>query len=161
MLRTSQPRNDLLSMNKPLVALIALLGGAVLALQVGFNTTLKVRAGHPIHAAFISFATGTIGLALLAWCFRGALAPSSEFAKGPWWMWLGGAAGVMYVVSSSALAYRLGSAGWLSLVIAGQIVTSLVLDHFGLVGFAAHPVNAWRIVGALLLLAGVALVLRF
>jgi transporter family-2 protein len=75
-------------------------------------------------------------------------------------MWLGGLTGVIYVVSSAALAARLGSAGWLSLVIAGQIVASLLLDHFGLVGFDARPVNALRVAGAFLLLAGVYLVLK-
>jgi transporter family-2 protein len=148
-------------MTKTLVILIALLAGAGLALQVGLNTVLKNRVGHPIHAAFISFGTGTLALAVMAWFVRSDLAPPSHMARGPWWMWLGGLVGTVYVASSAALAYRIGSAGWLGLIITGQILASLFLDHFGLVGFDAHPVNGYRLAGAALLLLGVFLVLRF
>ena len=55
---------------------------------------------------------------------------------------------------------KLGAAGWLGVVVAGQILTSVVLDHYGLVGFKIHPVTPWRVVGVVLLLAGAAIVLR-
>ena len=55
---------------------------------------------------------------------------------------------------------RLGAAGWLGVVVTGQVLTSVVLDHFGLVGFAEHPATPWRLLGVALLLAGAAIVLR-
>ena len=68
--------------------------------------------------------------------------------------------GACYIMAAVAYSSKLGAAGWLGLVVAGQVVTSVVLDHFGLVGFAVHPLNFWRGVGVALLLAGAAIVLR-
>jgi transporter family-2 protein len=148
-------------MTKSLVVAVALLAGAGLAFQVGFNNTLRAWVGHPIHASLISFASGTLGLLLLACFVRTDLPPISQATKGPWWMWLGGMTGVVYIVSAAALSQRVGSVGWLSLIIAGQIVASLLLDHFGLIGFSSHPINAFRVMGVLFLLVGVFLVLKF
>ncbi len=145
-------------MNRSLIILIAFVAGCGMALQVGFNNTLKARAGHPIFAALVSFGTGTLVLVVLAWTARGSLTAP---VKGPWWMWMGGMTGVFYVISSAALSQRLGSAGWLSVIIAGQIFASLILDHYGLVGFSTHPAHPLRLAGAALLLLGVYLVLRF
>lgn len=145
-------------MNRSLILLIAFLAGCGLAFQVGFNNALRGRIGHPIHAAFISFATGTCALAFMAWSARESFQNPNP---GPWWMWLGGLTGVVYVLSSAALSQRLGSTGWLGLVIAGQVLASLILDHYGLIGFSAHPIHPLRLAGAGLLLAGVYLVLRF
>jgi transporter family-2 protein len=64
------------------------------------------------------------------------------------------------VASAAAFAGRLGAAPWVALVVTGQIAASLLLDHYGLVGFARHPFNAWRGLGAILLVLGVVLVLR-
>lgn len=147
-------------MTRAAVILIALLAGAGMALQVGFNSTLKERVGHPFHAALISFASGTVLLGVLSWSARGHWAPVSRAAAGPWWMWLGGCTGVVYVASSAALANRVGGAAWLGMIIAGQLIASLVLDHYGLLGFSAHPINPLRIAGAGLLLLGAYLLLK-
>ena len=49
---------------------------------------------------------------------------------------------------------------WLGLVVTGQILASLAMDHFGLVGFEPSPIDGPKLLGVILLLAGVALVLR-
>jgi transporter family-2 protein len=145
---------------KAWLAAMALASGSALALQVGFNGRLRERLGHPILAATASFA---IGLALLL-AYLAALRPGPppirEAARGPGWIWLGGLVGAVYVATSAAYAARLGAAAWLGLVVTGQVLTSLVLDHYGLLGFPAHPVTPARLLGALLLLAGLAIVLR-
>jgi transporter family-2 protein len=56
---------------------------------------------------------------------------------------------------------RLGAATFISITIAGQVFVSILLDHFGVVGFAARPVTASRLLGALLLIAGVLMVRKF
>jgi len=56
---------------------------------------------------------------------------------------------------------RIGAATLLGVSVAGQMLVSLLLDHYGLIGYPVHPVSAWRIVGAALLLAGVWLIQRF
>src|SRR5262245_34069139 len=119
----------------------ALVSGAGLALQVGLNNELRSRLGHPIAAAVASFAIGLVALLLAAAPLRPSLPPAAELRRGPWWMWFGGIVGAVYVGCSAAFARRLGAAGWLGLIIAGQLLTSLVLDHYGLISFPRQPVS--------------------
>lgn len=143
-----------------LYAGLALLSGAALAVQVGLNNGLKGRVGHPVSAASISFATGTMALLAFALAIRPGWPKGSSLSGAPWWIWLGGVVGALYMILTITFSNRLGAAGWLGVVVTGQILTSVVLDHYGLVGFVEHPVTPWRAVGVVLLLAGAALVLR-
>jgi bacterial/archaeal transporter family-2 protein len=140
--------------------LIALLAGVALAVQVGVNNGLKAKLGQPIAASGFSFATGTLALALYWLATRAPLPAPDKLRGGPWWAWLGGSLGAVYIVLTVTYSPKLGAAGWLGLVVAGQIVTSVVLDHFGLVGFAQHSISWPRVIGVALLLGGAALVLR-
>jgi transporter family-2 protein len=143
-----------------LYASLALLSGAALAVQVGVNNGLRERLGHPVSAASFSFATGTLGLLAFALAIRPPWPKGSSLSGAPWWIWLGGALGAAYMMLTITWSNRLGAAGWLGVVVTGQILTSVVLDHYGLVGFAEHPVSPGRLVGVALLLAGAVVVLR-
>jgi transporter family-2 protein len=143
-----------------LLAGVALVSGAALACQVGFNNELRARMGHPILAALVSFVVGAVALALYLAGLRPAWPSADQVARAPWWTWIGGLVGAVYVASAAAFAARLGAASWLGLTVTGQILASVALDHFGLIGFATHPVSWPRVVGVILLLTGVALVLR-
>jgi transporter family-2 protein len=138
----------------------ALFAGAGLACQAGFNSQLRVKLGHPIPAALTNFAVGLVGLLALGLATSTAVPRTEDLAAAPWWAWLGGLVGAGYVAATAAFARKLGAAGWLSAIVTGQIVASLALDHFGLIGFRPHPMNGTRLLGAALLLAGVILVLR-
>lgn len=143
-----------------LLVAVALLAGAGLAVQVGFNNGLRARTSHPVWAALISFAVGTAALGLYLVTLRPSPPATTELARGPWWIWMGGLVGAVYVVSAAAFGNKLGAAPWLALVVTGQILTALVLDHFGLIGFAPRRVDGLRLIGVVLLLAGVVLILR-
>jgi transporter family-2 protein len=147
---------------------LALLAGACLAVQVGVNGELRARMDDPFRAAFASFAVGTLALAaygLISYALAGGAgsprsSTSAGLARWPWWIWTGGILGAGYIVVTIIFAPKLGAAGWLGVVVAGQILTSILLDHFGLIGFSPRPINPARILGVILLLAGVAVVLR-
>jgi transporter family-2 protein len=143
-----------------LPALAAFLGGSALAVQVGLNNGLRSRMGHPIPAALTSFATGTVALLAYMLLTRPGWPERSSLASAPAWIWLGGIVGAGYIVASATFAPRLGAGGWLALVIAGQILASVALDHYGLVGFRVRPFSLGRGVGVALLLVGVVVVLR-
>ena len=143
-----------------LYAGLALLSGAALAVQVGMNNELRGRMGHPVPAALTSFGTGTLALLALALAIRPAWPRAPSLSGGPWWIWMGGVVGACYIMAAVTFSGRLGAAGWLGVVVTGQILTSVALDHFGLVGFAVHPISPWRAVGVGLLLAGAVIVLR-
>ena len=143
-----------------LYAAFGLLAGSALAVQVGVNNGLRSRMDHPVPAAITSFATGTLALVAFGLALRSPWPSASGLAKGPWWIWLGGAVGACYIMAAVTYAPRLGASGWLAVVVTGQILTSVVLDHFGLVGFAVHPVSLRRMGGVGLLLAGAWVILR-
>ncbi len=144
-----------------LLLVVAFLAGAVAPVQAGVNSQLRASTGHPAWAALASFTIGTLSLLAYYLVMRLPWPSPSSLLQAPWWSWLGGLLGAYYVASSIVLAPRLGAAVLVALVIAGQLLVSLVLDHFGLVGFAQHPISPARILGAALLLVGVVLIQRY
>jgi transporter family-2 protein len=145
----------------PLLVVLTLLAGACLATQVGVNATLARWSGSPVTAAGISFAVGTVVLAAYTLVARVPLPPLARAAAAPWWVWAGGVLGAFYVATMVLSAPRLGAATTIALVVAAQMVTSVVLDHLGAFGFPTRPVSLGRVGGAALIVIGVVLLRRF
>lgn len=140
--------------------LAALLIGALLPVQIGVNTQLRAGLGNPLLAALVSFAVGTIALLGLNLVLRGPI-PSGEAAgRLPWWYWVGGLLGAVYIYAVIVLAPRLGAATLVASIVAGQMVASIILDHYGWVGYAPQPVTPARLAGMLLVIVGVLLIQR-
>ena len=145
--------------------LLAFFGGAFVAFQIGVNAQLRIWAGHSISATLISilfsFCSGIVILSIYALTSHFPLPSFEKLRQAPWWAWTGGTLGILYVWLAIILAPRLGAAVLIGLIVAGQITASLVIDHYGWVGFAHHPISLWRMFGALLLICGVILIRRF
>jgi len=141
-------------------ALLVLLAGAMTAAQPPTNAVLARESGSVMFAALLSFAVGTLVLiaVVLATQVRPALAPLRDV---PWWAWAGGFYGAFFVAVGAYAAPRLGIASLITIAVAGQLVAALVIDHFGAFGLARAPISPGRILGILLVLAGVVLVRRF
>jgi len=145
-----------------LYILLALLAGACAPTQAGVNSQLKVMwAGDPAVAALVSFAVGTLTLLAYVLILRLPRPPLRTAAELPWWIWSGGALGAFLVWVSVITAFRLGASTMIAVLMAGQILTSLVLDHYGLIGYETRPMTLWRFVGAGLLVTGVVMIKRF
>jgi transporter family-2 protein len=114
-----------------------------------------------VTASLISFAVGTLALLAYTAATRPQLPTLAALTSAPWWVWAGGLFGGVFVTAAAAFAPRLGAATFISITIAGQVLVSILLDHFGVVGFAARPVTLPRLLGALLLIAGVLIVRKF
>ena len=142
-----------------LVAL-ALVAGAALSVQAGVNANLARYAGRAEWAAFVSFAVGLLGLGTWLAALRLAPPHAATLARAPGWAWTGGLIGAFYVSATVLLTPRLGVAATLALAVAGQMAAAVLLDHFGLLGLAARPVNATRVLGGALLVVAVALLRR-
>jgi transporter family-2 protein len=84
----------------------------------------------------------------------------SAWTTTSWWQWSGGLLGAVYVVATIVLAPRLGAATLIAAVVAGQMIASVLLDQYGLVGFPVHPLSALRLLGAGLVIGGVVLIQR-
>ncbi|MFN4290963.1 MAG: DMT family transporter [Permianibacter sp.] len=135
----------------------ALLAGAVIPIQAGANATLGRNLGHPLWATLVSLTVSAlIGLAVIAW-LRLPMAATAVAVKGPFWSWIGGICGLVYVLSAVALAPKLGVTTFMAAVVAGQVVIALVLDHFGLFGLAERAISWPRGLAALLIVSGVLL----
>jgi len=140
--------------------LLAFAAGVVLIVQVGVNTTLRSALGAPVMAALVSFLVGSVALAAFLLLARTPWPAREQWAAIPWWAWFGGLLGAFYVVSTIIAGPRLGAAALLALIVLGQLVTSLLVDHFGWLGFPQHAVTAVRLLGALLLFGGVLLIVH-
>ena len=134
----------------------ALLAGAMLPIQFGINAQLSHWVGGPVRAAFVSFVVGA--LALLIAMLLTARGWPDRAGDAPWWVWTGGLLGAFYVLGSIVTAPKLGAATLVAMILAGQAIASLLVDHFGWVGFEEQPITLLRIFGVLLLAGGVALV---
>ena len=97
---------------------------------------------------------------ILAWALRDPLPAAGLATRAHWWAWSGGLFGAIYIAISILLLPRLGTATFVVLLVAGQMLASLITDHYGFFGVVQHPVSAPRLLGAALLLGGVILVRR-
>jgi len=139
--------------------LLVFIAGALVALQAPTNAMLAKAGGSPILAALISFMVGTAGLTV-AWLGSGNRPGSAAFAGLPWYAWLGGLYGAVFVAVAAYAAPKIGVAALITIGIAGQIAMALWLDHVGAMGLPREPINWGRLLGALLVVAGVVLVRR-
>lgn len=140
---------------------LAVLAGVLLAAQAGINSQLRTAVGNPVMAAMISFLVGSFALLVYILIFeRSSFNSLSGLSGITWHKWLGGLIGALYVTGVILVAPRIGAANTAGLIVAGQILFALFLDHFGLLGFAQHSFNLLRLAGAVLLISGVFLILR-
>ena len=147
--------------NAYLYILIALAAGAMMPTQAATNNRMAVVVDSPILAAFLSFVVGTVALlvyALVAGVPLGNLASAKD---APAIAWIGGLLGAFYVAAGVTLVPRLGVAMTFSLIIAGQMLVTIIIDHFGWLGVPVKEVSLARFGGVLLVTAGVVLIRRF
>ena len=142
-----------------LFVLVAIAAGAFLPLQAGVNTRLSHFVGGPIRASFVSFAIGAFVLFVVALiAYRGGV---GRAGAAPWWAWIGGALGAFYVTAAIVVGPRIGSAAFFGILVAAQLVTSVLADRFGWLGYARHDLSPARLTGVLLLVSGALLVRLF
>ncbi|MDP3403253.1 MAG: DMT family transporter [Brevundimonas sp.] len=144
----------------PWIAMIAVvLAGGATALQAPTNARLATAVSGPVNAAFVSFAVGTAALGLLAMALQSRPDVTAMRAL-PAYAWVGGLYGAVFVVAAAWAVPRLGVATTITLMVAGQLMLSLVLDHFGALGVPRAPISLTRLAGVALVIGGVLLVRR-
>ena len=143
-----------------LYIVMALALGAVLPIQAAINARLAKTAGNPVMAAFVSFAVGTIALMLFL-ILSGQFQFKFVSAQSPWWIWTGGLLGTFFVAGIVILLPRLGVVLSFTLVLAGQMFVAILFDQFGWLGVAIKEISPGKIVGAVLLIAGVLLIRKY
>jgi bacterial/archaeal transporter family-2 protein len=140
----------------------ALLAGLASAIEPGQNAGLAKAFAHPLLAGVVSLVVSiaTIAVVILVTGQFG-LPGLDRLAEVPWWAWLGGLMSAGLTLAQLYLSKSIGAATFLGLIVTAGVITSILLDHFGLVGFKVHPASLWRVLGGALMIAGVGLVARF
>ena len=140
---------------------LALVAGMAAPTQFAINSQLRQVVGGPVLAGAISFLVGTIILIVAAAIVSRSVPDLGSIMGAPWWMYLGGLLGAFYVCASIILTPRLGAATTIGLFLAGQVIASIAIDHFGLFGLPVQSASIPRLLGALLIIVGVSVVQRF
>ena len=138
--------------------LLAVCAGLGITLQTTLNGQLaKGVGGDSVAAALFSFAAGAVCLGVFSLMRGGIVASLAAIPAQPWWSLMGGLLGAGALLSYVVLAPKIGLSALLGLAIAGQIISSLVIDHFGLMGALERPVSLVKLGGAIVMLAGLAI----
>lgn len=140
--------------------LIAFAAGLGITLQTTLNSQLaRGLGGDAVTAALFSFAAGAISLGVIS-LLKGGLSTSlAALPSQPLWSLAGGLIGACALFSYVVLAPRIGLSALLGLAIVGQLLSSQVIDHFGLLGAIRRPVSVMKLCGLLVMLAGLAIML--
>ncbi|MCK1789612.1 DMT family transporter [Pseudomonas violetae] len=138
--------------------LLAVIAGAVVPFQSAINANLTRGLGHPLWATLASLVVSVLVLLPIILALRLPLPSLAFIAKAPLWMWAGGAFGVCFISLALMLLPKLGASGFIALALAGQVVASLLLDHFGWFGLVERHMTLPRVMGAVLLIAGVVVI---
>lgn len=141
--------------------MLGLAGGVALASQAGINAQLRQYMHSPYQAAFFSFLIGTLILGMVVLVQTDARPQLQELMAVPYWLWIGGLLGAFGVSVAIILAPRLGAVNLTIVIVCGQLLAALVLDHFGWLGFEKHPINWQRIAGVILVIAGLVLTMKY
>lgn len=141
---------------------LALAAGAVLPVQGAVNALLRADLGAPFAVGAISFIVAAVAMAIVLVAvmllLRAPTPDVSGLAGMPWWAWLGGFVGATYVTTVFLAIPEIGTAATVGLTIAGQQAVSVLVDRYGWFRLPRRPLSALRLAGALVLLAGVAII---
>ncbi|APT58475.1 hypothetical protein RGI145_16520 [Roseomonas gilardii] len=139
---------------------LAIAAGVSIVVQQVLNSNLRASLNSAAWSGFVSYLVGVACMALLALALRDPLPSAATAARIPWWAWSGGLFGAIFIGLSILLVPQIGAATFLALLVTGQMLASVAFDHFGWLGLAQRPIDATRLIGVALLIAGVVLIRR-
>jgi len=140
--------------------IIIIAAGSLVAMQAGTNATMQKSLHNPLLSSAVSFAGGLLSLLLCLAIYmafnKTPLPKADQWTSAPWWAWIGGALGAVYVLAGVLTVEKVGTGMFVCLS-----VTSLAIDHFGLVGMHRHAASPGRLLGGALMVVGMLLIGRF
>jgi transporter family-2 protein len=140
-----------------LYMLLSSLAGAGLATQAAVNTQLRAATGSALSAALLSTIVTILILGSAQLLDRNGMTLPNP-AQHPWWLWIGGVLGAYYMFSNAAYTRHLGVALMFGSLVVGQLLAGLLIDHYGLFRAEVQPLTPTRLLGAAMLIGGLALI---
>ncbi len=145
---------------KALLYVFVAVAGALTSVESGSNAQLTKSLGGPWWPSILFSIVSLLCLAVATVAVGGSF-PSGKLGDVPWWAWTGGVISAIYIVSMLIGPGQLGAGLFTGLTVTAAVITSVALDHFGLVGFKEHPAGIGRLIGAALMVAGILCVAAF
>jgi bacterial/archaeal transporter family-2 protein len=143
-----------------LPAFLPIAAGVSIVIQQALNANLRSAMHSAAWSGFMSYAVGLACMALLVLAVRDPAPSASVAARIPWWAWSGGLFGAIFIGLGIFLMPQMGVATFLALLVTGQMLGSIIFDHFGWLGLTQRPVDAPRLLGVALFIEGVVLIRR-
>jgi transporter family-2 protein len=142
------------------LSILAILGGVSVAIQQVLNANLRMALDSAAWSGFVSYFVGVACMALLALALRDPIPSVAVAGRVPWWAFSGGLFGATFIALAIFLIPKLGAASFIVLLVTGQMLASVMVDHFGWFGLHEHPIDLSRLVGTALLVGGCVLIRR-
>jgi transporter family-2 protein len=139
---------------------LGLITGALIPIQASTNAAFSKHIGTPIITGLMVFVIGLIGMILFILISRSSFPSFQQLSSSPFYSYLGGIIVATYVVMITILVPRLGVGTAIALIVTGQIICAVVIDHFGFFNIQIRSINPIRISGVLLMIAGIYLVMK-
>lgn len=147
-------------MNKVFRIILTFLAGAFLPIQAGLNTKLGKAAESPVYASMFSFVVGIAGIILYIIITRQTFSWAGV-KEAPLYAWIGGLLGAFYVTIIILAFPKLGPGLTFGLIVGGQMILSVVLEHYNVLVEQQNPINYMKILGIILVIAGVIIIRKF
>lgn len=144
--------HDLVSRLPLLVVAVVL--GAILVWQAPINAEAARRLSSPALAGVLSIGVSFTLVVLFALLTVRVKPDWSYVASAPWWAWIGGISGAVFVVGALLIVPKTGSVLFLLAAILGQMLGAIAADTFGLWGLPVQPVSPAKLAAVGLVLAG-------
>lgn len=135
--------------------------GALQAWGPPMNGVLRKSLTNPWLASTVSFLPIVAFLGVLFFCLPRPLPTAEGIGSMPWWAPLGGLVGALAVVAGLLFVDKIGAGAFAGLTITANILMSLLIDKFGWFGTEVHPLGGMRMLGAVLMVAGIGLIAKF
>jgi bacterial/archaeal transporter family-2 protein len=134
--------------------------GISVVVQQVLNANLRTELNSAVWSGLVSYALGLFCMITLAVVLQEPIPAAAAVTRIAWWGWTGGLFGAVFIGISILVAQKLGAAALIALLVAGQMIGAVALDHFGWLGLAQRPMDLPRLIGICLLIAGVVLIRR-
>lgn len=139
---------------------LALITGALIPIQASTNAAFSKSVGDPLITGLMVFVVGFFGMLVLAFILKAPTPSLAQIKSAPLYGYAGGIIVATYVVMITILVPRLGVGAAISLIVTGQIICAVAIDHFGLFGVQPRSFDLTRAAGITLMIAGVYLVMK-
>lgn len=139
---------------------LALITGALIPIQAATNAAFSKSIGNPITTGIMVFVVGFFSMLIVSVTMRGSVPTMQQLSAAPWYGYAGGVIVATYVAMITILVPHIGVGTAIALIVTGQIICAVIIDHFGLFNVQVRPIDLSRFTGILLMIAGIYLVMK-